>query len=263
MKTLQVEIQDLILNFRSELSTVLGTKLYGLYLYSSTARGEFEATASDIDFLVILNSKLSQEDIDGICSMHQNLAMNCEFGDKLDGMYLQKSYIGKSNADVDPYPVIYHAKYQGYGKFDINDVTWWSLKTDGIAVDSPDISSELQSASWSQVEKTLEYNLNSYWSEKIGSPDLFLEDEWVEFGVCTVARIIYSIENKEIVSKRNACNYIKDKYPIWGDVLEEALNLRKGNGISAFTCSQHRQERTVAFMSELIEYGNSALSRYR
>ncbi|WP_430882464.1 nucleotidyltransferase domain-containing protein [Fusibacter sp. JL216-2] len=147
MKSLQIEIEELILNFRKQLGSILGAKFYGLYLYSSTARGEFEPEASDIDFIVILNNKLDETDIDEICTLHKHLSLDYKYGAKLDGMYLQKSYIGKSNEEVDPYPVIYHAEYQGYGKFDINNITWWSLKTDGVAVDSPSITDRLKSAS--------------------------------------------------------------------------------------------------------------------
>lgn len=259
MVKINSEIQDLVFSFRNEIGDILGDKLFGLYLYNSAARGEFEPEASDIDFIVVLNELLNGDELELLRTVHKKLANDYRYGNKLDGMYLQLSDIGKINSKIGMYPYAYHSDLVDSGNFDVNYVTWWSLKTDGLPINSPSITHLLEDIVWSNVETTLEYNFNKYWKSKLSQEDLFLEDMWVEFGICTVSRIIYSIEQKQIISKTNACHYIADKDDRWQDVINEALNLRTGSKLTGINDINLRKRRTVEFINHMIEHGNRLL----
>ncbi|QSX05631.1 hypothetical protein JYG23_13305 [Sedimentibacter sp. zth1] len=88
-------------------------------------------------------------------------------------------------------------KYFGnkiFGVYLYNSVTWWTLKYNGIPINSPNVK-------WDNIVETMNYNLNSYWKKKLYEKDIFLSDEWIEFAVLTLCRILYTLDNKSITTK--------------------------------------------------------------
>ena len=52
---------------------ILGNQLVGMYLYGSLSSGDFNPETSDIDFLVVTTSTLSDKAIAELRSMHQRI----------------------------------------------------------------------------------------------------------------------------------------------------------------------------------------------
>ena len=76
---------------------------------------------------------------------------------------------------------------------------------------------------WKNVQKEMDYNINHYWKAKVKKPYLFLTDEWVEFTVSTLARILVTLEEKEIVSKAEGLKRAAVLvHSHWEPLLEEA-----------------------------------------
>ena len=61
----------------------------------------------------------------------------------MEGMYLTKDKIGKPNSKTKPYLYFCEEKLNSYGYYDMNYVTWWTLKYKGIPINSPNISNPL------------------------------------------------------------------------------------------------------------------------
>lgn len=127
MNELQADIKDLIFEYRHALGNILKEKLHGLYIYNSAAMGKFEPSYSDIDFVTVIKSPLTDWELDSLEKLHKKLCLNHKYGSKLDGMYLQYSDLGKSNNEIKPYPYIEDMNFCKEGYFDINNITWWSL----------------------------------------------------------------------------------------------------------------------------------------
>jgi len=238
------------------LEELLPSKFYGLYLYNSVAMGNFEPQYSDVDFVVILKSKLSNEEILKLKILHENFGRKHKFGAKLDGMYLQYGMLGKLNNDIEKYPYVKDASLCEAGYFDINNVTWWSLKEYEMAIDSPSIKDELLDINFNDVIQTMKYNLNEYWLSKLETTEIFEQDMWVEFAVVTLSRIVYTLQDGEIKSKSQSCSYIANEYPEWLDVIQEALAIRNLKPQSVISDIYVRKDRTVNFINKMIQYGN-------
>jgi len=242
--------------FRIKLEELLPSKFYGLYLYNSVAMGNFEAGYSDIDFVVILKSNLLGEEIVKLKTLHKYFASVYKYGTKLDGMYLQYDMIGKTNNDIKKYPYVKDASLFEAGYFDINYVTWWSLREYEMAIDSPSLKNELSEICFENVIQTMKYNLNKYWLPKLEKSEVFKEDMWVEFAIVTLSRIIYTLKDSEIKSKTQSCYFIVNEYPEWKDIVEEALAIRNLEPQSIINDISIRKEKTVKFISSMIEHGN-------
>ena len=67
------EINKLLDLLLSSAATVLGNQLVGMYLYGSLASGDFNPETSDIDFLVVTTSSLSDKNFAELESMHHRI----------------------------------------------------------------------------------------------------------------------------------------------------------------------------------------------
>ncbi|ADK15516.1 MULTISPECIES: aminoglycoside adenylyltransferase domain-containing protein [Clostridium] len=122
-------------------------------------------------------------------------------------MYLTKNKVGKPNSEIEPYLYFCDEKFNSYGYYDINYVTWWTLKYNGIPINSPNVSSLNINVQWNNIVETMNYNLNSYWKKKLCEKNIFLSDEWIEFAVLTLCRILYTLDNKSIATKIESAKY--------------------------------------------------------
>ncbi|MCT4598320.1 MAG: DUF4111 domain-containing protein [Vallitalea sp.] len=225
--------------------------------------GYFEPKYSDVDFVVILKSKLINEEMLKLKMLHDKFGKEYKYGAKLDGMYLQYDMLGKMNNDIEKYPYVKNASLCEAGYFDINYVTWWSLKEYEMAIGSPSIKDELSEISFSDVIQTMKYNLNEYWLSKLETSEIFEQDMWVEFAVVTLSRIIYTLQEGEIKSKSQSCSYIANEYPEWNDIIQEALAIRNLESQSIIGDINVRKDRTIDFINEMIQHGNMLINSDR
>ncbi len=88
------KILDLLL---SSASAVLGNQLVGMYLYGSLATGDFNLETSDIDFLVVTTSSLSDKTSADLEAMdHLLWKSGQKWASKLEGSYCPKRDIRAS-----------------------------------------------------------------------------------------------------------------------------------------------------------------------
>ncbi|HBL06207.1 MAG TPA: hypothetical protein DDZ33_04555 [Clostridium sp.] len=104
----------------------------------------------------------------------------------------------------------------------------------------------------------MNYNLNNYWKDKLSENYIFLQDEWIEFAVATLCRILYTLENKAITSKDKALEYAITTIPKeYSLIIKECLRLSKRNSDSSFYRSTFEREHSVKdFIKFIIEICN-------
>ena len=84
-----------------------------------------------------------------------------------------------------------------HGQYDLNNITWWLLQTKGVVVYGEPISTLNLNVQWSDVQTTLNYNLNTYWNEKLERDMCFFYDDWIEV-LCD-----YGVQNSLVLKIRN------------------------------------------------------------
>ena len=187
----------------------------GIYIYNSIALGGFQESSSDIDFMTICNSQFEMKDLQYLEQLHRFIAISFPRVNRLDGMYLRFTDIGKLNKEIDKYPYCNNGKFMKNGYYDNNHVSCWTLYNHGIKLQGLYVSDLNISVTWNNIIKTMDYNLNNYWQKKLQTPDLFAQDYWIEFIILTLSRIIYTLEKNKITTKTIAANYMNYKYPDW------------------------------------------------
>ncbi|MGF2615017.1 nucleotidyltransferase domain-containing protein [Rossellomorea aquimaris] len=246
------EVRDLLDQYTDSLKAWLPPELIaGSFLYGSLALGAYEEGRSDIDFLTVLSRDVTEGESKTIQSIHDDLR-NHPLGKKMDGMYITESDLGKRNSEIAPYLFCQEGEIKR-GHWDINAVTWFILKCKGIPLVGEHAVLQYQ-IGWDEVRKEMEYNINGYWKSKLNKQYLFLTDEWVEFAVCTVARILVTLEREDIVSKSegllSAGELVSTR---WSPLFHEAVNLRMGK---SGTSRMRRSIKTNQFLKEMISVCN-------
>jgi hypothetical protein len=251
-----MEIRPLLHGYVRRLQEDWSGIVTGCYLYGSIALGEYVSGKSDIDFLAVTSRPLTSPETNRLARLHDELNLDYACAASLDGVYLPFSDLGKTNQEISPYPYCKRGILEPSGYWDVNHVTWWLVKHRGIALFGSPPSQLPFTVTWEHVLTTMQENLASYWAEKAAAPHLLLSDEAAEFALCTMARILYTLQHRTIVSKHEALHAVDHAAsPEWEKLRREAMRIRTGSGApSLFATKEERAEAVSRFLSRAIAW---------
>lgn len=246
-------VQDVLDLYRSLVEDRLPERVIGFYLYGSLALGSYDHGFSDVDFIAVLNRRISEAECEALGSIHAVVAAKFE-KPILMGSYLQLEDLGRLENDMQPSPFYYEGRFQNSGHCDINLVTWWVLKHKGVAVwgrPAQDLPFEVD---WDVLIARMAENLHSYWGSliaRIKKDPASLDDDWVSWSVLGILRLLYSFRESDIMSKIGAGEYAlsvmsENRHRI----LNESIRIRQGKNESLYDTLEKRAEDTLRFMDE-------------
>ncbi|HEX6033111.1 MAG TPA: aminoglycoside adenylyltransferase domain-containing protein [Anaerolineales bacterium] len=231
----------------------------GFYLAGSIALGEFNEYYSDIDFLTVLDRRLSPAEIENLRSIHQNIEKT--FSWKMSGSYIQPGDLGKLNDDVEPHPHFHDGILHLDRRNELNAVTWWELKNHGIAVIGMDPQHLPIHVDWNVLIAQMRENLNSYWAGWARRPArmILLHSDWgIQWAVTGVLRQFYTFQENTITTKIKAAEYALGCLPErWHPLIQEAINIRNQKKGSAYRLKMFRAWEAVRFLKLVIQTCNA------
>lgn len=251
--SLPEEVKGLMEQYVKGLQDIfLHKQLVGVYVYGSIALGAFHLETSDVDFVTVTREMVSEAEKIQIVELHKKLSTST-LGKRMDGMYIPLADLGKYNEEMTQYVYCAEGK-ASVGHWDVNAVTWWTLKNQGITVMGKEASELPFQAPWSDVIKTMKYNVEQYWSEKALRPYLFLIEEWVESAVVTMGRILYTLDHETIVSKDVGLQYmIRSTSGEWEPLLREVERIRNNKEAKRTISIWRRANMTKKYLFSGIE----------
>ncbi|MED4680964.1 aminoglycoside adenylyltransferase domain-containing protein [Bacillus nitratireducens] len=247
------EVKQLMEQYTVELKEIfLDEKIVGVYIYGSIALGAFYIETSDVDFVTVISDSVNEAEKKQIVELHKKISKST-LGKRMDGMYIPLADLGKYNDEMNEYVYCTDGK-ANIGHWDINAVTWWTLKNQGITVigkEAEDLSFQIR---WDDVVNTMKYNVEQYWSEKAKQPYLFFIEEWVESAVVTMGRILYTLDHKTIVSKDRGLQYLLERSAKeWDPLLKEVERMRHNPEEKKKFSRWRRADVTKRYLLCLIE----------
>jgi hypothetical protein len=257
MEKIKEDVKEYLMFYESLLKEVLSPeRIHGVYIYGSIALGAFDPETSDIDFITVINGAIGKEEEELLNLVHLR-SKSHPYGARMDGCYLTQDLAGKVNQEMEPYLYAADGKLER-GYHDLNYITWWILQTKGITIYGEPITSLNFEVKWEDVQKTLDYNLNSYWKEKLQQDNCFFYDDWVEFGVTTLCRIYLSLESHSILSKRDAAEQSLNLLPVlYHPIVLEGLRLRaEPRSESHYHSKSARKVDMTRFLTYILTYCN-------
>ena len=203
----RAQVASLCSTFLEGLLGLLGDKLHGVYLYGAMAFPETTYTG-DIDFHVILNDALSDDEISAVNDLHAALARDFPpLGAELDGYYI----LLEDTRSLDP-PTHQLRK-------DLVDDSWalhcaHIRAARCIALYGPDPRFIYPEPSWSEIEKALRGEM-AYVEEHL--------DPYPDYCVLNLCRLMYSYETRDVVvSKTTAAAWAIERFSEWRSLIELA-----------------------------------------
>ena len=194
------EVSTISQAFVDGLKRILGEKLHSAYIYGAAAFPDAVPTG-DIDFHVILRSKLTDEERSDLERLHVDLADQFPpLGSELDGYYI---LLADAYRQMPPRSQMWRRAVDES----------WALHCEHIragrcvVLHGPEPTGIYPPASWPEIESAL-YGELDYVEENIC--------EYPDYCILNLCRLIYSFETKNVViSKAQASNWAHDVLPQW------------------------------------------------
>ena len=228
----------------------------GLYVVGSVALHDWRP-GSDVDIVAFTADPATTDDVALLESAHAVVSAELDPGVVVDGPIL-----AWGDVTVPPMPMMrpwtLAGEFHHDGDcFEINPVTWLTLDRYGIAARGP-IAGELDVAvDLDEVRSFVRQNTSTYWrgvGEQItGALDADPErtefpsamTEWAALGV---ARMLFTFEHADVVSKRAAGEWAVERVPEHAEVLARALAIR-----TAADASPPDDRMTVEAVAALVD----------
>jgi hypothetical protein len=186
--------------FAQGLQRILGEKLHGAYIYGAAAFPDSVPTG-DIDFHVILESELTDEERSELEKLHGSLAEQFPpLGGEMDGYYL---LLADARRTAPPRSEMWRRAV---------DTSWALHRTHiragrCIVLYGPDPKEIYPAASWPEIEGAL-YGELDYVAKHLGN--------YPDYCILNLCRLIYSFETRDVVvSKAQAAAWAHDALPEW------------------------------------------------
>ncbi|MBL8077306.1 MAG: DUF4111 domain-containing protein [Anaerolineales bacterium] len=255
-KPIRPILENYVLLTNKELPDLIG----GFYIVGSIALDGFNEQYSDIDFVAVLNRKANQADIEQLAIIHKSIEKDLPTW-KLSGCYIQTRDLGHFENEIAPHPYYHDGKFHEKGYFEINPITWWTMKNHGIAVTGQEPAELPFTVDWNLLIARMKDNLNSYWVSWTNRIDGFLAmlSDWgIQWTVLGVLRQYYTFRENSITTKTNAGEYALACLPShWHSIIQEAINIREGKKKSLYRSKVSRMMTAVKFLRYVIQKSNA------
>ncbi len=219
------EIRNVLQLLLKNARPILGPEWIGLYIHGSLAYGDFDPQTSDIDFLVVTRTEVSEAAFLRLKEMHRRLfSSGLSWSQKLEGAYLPRTHLRRHEPAQPPIPwlgVDGHFARETLGRDWI--IQRWILREKGIAVEGPQIKGMIDPVSPADLKGAVLGSLQEWWSPPFPSPERFLEASYRAYAVLTMCRSLYVVEHGRIASKPEAARWALTAFPEWKPLILEAL----------------------------------------
>lgn len=237
----------------------LKSNVIGIYLTGSAVLGDWHDGKSDIDFIVVVDSSISEESV-ALLEKQIRLLESKYANVKLEIQYIPLAALGKRKEEADPI-LAYHDKKHSMSYFNFNPVTWYSLEKYGMVLWGKPVDALHLKTTKDELSSYIYENVNTYWAmwaasaARTVSPKGILSfTDWaVEWCVCGLSRMYFTLREKDIVSKSRALEYMMAQSPgEYQKILKEAQAIRLRTGQKLYPSRSGRRKDMRKFMDYVI-----------
>lgn len=244
MKTSDIEkltpdgdVSQVLVLLSENLQSILGKQLIGLYLTGSLTYGDFDRGRSDIDFLAVVDQKLTTEQLKHIESMHRHIGKSVPVWSKrLEGSYVTKDMLASIERPRISRPYVNGGKLSHFKYGNEWLLNLYVLQECGIALFGLDPKTVFPPVDINLVREASKKDLLEDWAPKDSSS--FESEEYESahmqaYAILTMCRILYREFNDDVASKRKSSAWVKTTYEEWRELIEKAENWQHGQEIDA------------------------------
>lgn len=214
------------------IKTILGDNLVGIYLHGSLALGDFDPQTSDVDFMVVVKEKLTDEQVEQIQKMHQGLIdSDQKWGKKLEGSYLTLEQLKSEEPPFEPRPYLNEKNFYPAADYGYEWVLEkYAVREKGIVLVGEEPKNIIDRVEVDDVLKAVKRIFEENWEPMLLDPQK-LENDWYRpYAILTLCRIMYAIEKGKVGSKQEAAGWVMENFgDRWRDVVDMARKWKRGD----------------------------------
>jgi hypothetical protein len=252
--TQYADLDAVLLRFVDGVRTVLGANFVGAYLVGSFALGDADEH-SDVDFLVLTETEVSDEELAGLQALHGTLNdLDVGWAQHLEGSYVPRDRFRELDPSRAPFLFIDNgARELAWDNHCNTAVMRWVLREHGVTLAGPDPQSLVDPVAADALRREAAATMRAYadWAR-----DLTEMSQWTQpYLVLTCCRVLATLVLGEVISKRAAVEWAARALdPLSRDLIERAHTDRPDPwGRVHRTADPALVERTLAFVHYALE----------
>lgn len=203
---------------------IFGRVLTGFYLTGSLTYGDFEPGRSDIDLAAVLEAPSNPEQIERIGKLHQATEQKFkQWANRIECSYIPRAMLAEVLPPKEPRP------YFGAGIFypaaDYGNewlINRHFLYQNGVTIIGPDFKTLAAPVEIKDLKEACIRDLRREWVPKINDEKFLANSHYQSYVVLNLCRILCAIVNSDMVSKKVAADWAKEKYPQFKSLIETA-----------------------------------------
>ena len=205
------EINPLICALQAAVQATLGEHFIAMYLEGSLSSGDFDQD-SDIDFVVVVDAEVTQEQFQALRAMHERIAaLDTPWAIQLEGSYLSLQAIRRHDPAHTRFPNIERGpgerlKWADHGEPWV--IHRAILRERGIPLAGPPPQALIDPVDPSELRRAMLPALNGWASELLAHPERFPQRGYQSYIVLTLCRILYTLQFGAVTSKRKAAGWV-------------------------------------------------------
>lgn len=221
------------------LKELLGNQLAGLYLTGSLTYGDFDKGSSDIDFLAVLDKPFTDQQLETVKQLHQQIGEAVPFWAKrLEGSYITTEMIKTKDRPEDQRPYVNGGMVNLYKYGNEWTINLYALQETGVAIIGVDSSQMFPTVTIEDVREASKQDLLDDWKPKLDDPHAFNPKDYdgnhlKAYAVLTMCRILHRAKHDGIASKRVASSWVKETYEQYANLVSKAERWQHGKQMSS------------------------------
>jgi predicted nucleotidyltransferase len=225
------------------LDAILGTNLFGVYLYGSLTQRAFVPARSDIDCIVVVRRDLTRAQLQKLRRWLAEAALVDPWIPRLQMQVLLKGRLLRPDARG----YLYQFGALRRSGSDGNPIIWMNVLVSGLRLCGPAPATFLPPITSEMLFKALAREV-AYLRKEIGNPASKWRDKrfYRAYAVLTLCRILYSHRFGDVVSKPRAARWALQTVPTrWHSLVRSAVESDRGK---RSTLPLPRIARFIAFV---------------
>lgn len=229
------ELRLVLETFVGGVQDAVTANFVGAYLVGSLATGDFDQD-SDIDFLVVTDEELTDEQVQSLQALHLELhSLGCYPAQHLEGSYIPRDLLYRAD-QVGTQPLWYIDNGSTALERSLHDNKWhvrWILRERAITLSGPDpkvlVQPVLPEALLSEMLVSVE-KLRSAFVAEIGKPLGWFNTRFAQsFTVLTCCRMLHTLQTGVVRSKLAGVEWAERSLKTeWRKLIRQAWAEREG-----------------------------------
>jgi len=267
-KTPYPELDTVLNDHAKKLQEVLGNNFVGVYLQGSLAIGDFDLT-SDVDFIVVTNEDLSEEQVDKIQEVHSRAYdQDNRWVKRLEYSFFPKQVLNKhSSPYTDGKPTNPQGRELWY--FDNGSrtikrsdhcntlVTRWTVREKGVTVIGPDPTTLIDPIPADDLRREIKDTLIGWGEELLENPEPYRNRFYQSYLVLNYSRMLHDLHEGKIDSKLAGIKWAKSNLdPKWAELINFCWEEHQDTSISVKQPSSPEIfEKSLQFVKYAVKQG--------